>query len=124
MMLDAGLFPEKYARNRDVSMKMTAAAARRSARPEQGLRAASAEDGPDVGPLPRLQENDEDQGQGNHDVQRYYQCIHFVLRFLRYRYFTIFAKVPGARLAPPTRAPSISSRSINSAMFSGLTDPP
>ena len=26
-MLDAGLFPEKYARNKDVSMKMTAAAA-------------------------------------------------------------------------------------------------
>jgi hypothetical protein len=27
MMLDAGLLPEKYARNKDVSMKMTAAAA-------------------------------------------------------------------------------------------------
>src|SRR4030065_28199 len=27
MMLEAGLFPEKYARNRDVNMKITAAAA-------------------------------------------------------------------------------------------------
>ena len=38
--------------------------------------------------------------------------------------FTIWAKLRGSRLAPPTRAPSISGWVISSRAFSGFTLPP
>src|SRR5439155_6825107 len=40
------------------------------------------------------------------------------------QYLTIAAKDFGSRLAPPTRAPSISSSAISDFAFSGLTEPP
>ena len=60
-----------------------------------------------------------DQGRG--------RALSSKLRSLYYgcdAYFTIIEKVSGSRLAPPTRAPSISGCAISMAAFSGLTDPP
>src|ERR1700687_119260 len=41
-----------------------------------------------------------------------------------FQYFTMAAKDFGSRLAPPTRAPSISSSDIRALTFSGFTEPP
>ena len=40
------------------------------------------------------------------------------------QYLTMAAKDLGSRLAPPTRAPSISGSDIRALAFSGLTEPP
>ena len=67
--------------------------------------------------LALLQEHHENQKQTN-DHMNDSQQNHY------HRYFTIAAKEVGSRLAPPTSAPSISSRRINSWILSGLTLPP
>ena len=42
----------------------------------------------------------------------------------RHAALTIAANSVGSRLAPPTRAPSMSGCAISSAAFAGLTEPP
>ncbi len=131
MMLDAGRLPEKYARNREVSMKITAAAAVILLRklvgpldPNRVWEDPPPNTAPMSAPFPvcrrMMRMRASDTTMCNTTI-RVYMALVLVLR---YRYFTILANEAAERLAPPTSAPSMSSMDISSAMFSGLTDPP
>ena len=64
--------------------------------------------GPELGDAPAVEDDQRDGGDGGH-----YPAAS-----------TIAANSAGSRLAPPTRAPSMSGWAISSAALSGLTEPP
>jgi hypothetical protein len=131
MMLDAGLLPEKYARNRDVSMKMTAAAPVILPRklvgpldPKRVWEEPPPKTAPMSAPFPVCRRMMRIRARDTTMCRITITVYMAFFRFLRYRYLTMPANERAERLAPPTSAPSMSFWAINSAMFSGFTDPP
>src|SRR3989442_7559040 len=100
---------------------------RRAHGAEDRLAAGAAEGGADVRALARLQEHHADDGEGRHDVDDDEQRVHHspLTAAPARAVFLTMAMKPGAlRLAPPTRAPSISGSAASASALSAFTLPP
>src|SRR3990172_6940366 len=114
-------------------------------RPRAVEEACAAADGPQAFPFRSLEDDDADHGHRQDEVRDQHTLVHGNLLRSNSPAIvlcppcarqdpgaypppaaapTMAAKAGGSRLAPPTRAPSISGWVMNSPMFSGVTLPP